>query len=149
MADLSVARDTRVLALCPDLPEPAGGVRKIYRHVDLLNANGINALVVHDQPGFVCRWFDHQTPVTSRREISLQHATDLIVVPEILSWEMMGQARGIRKVILNQNVYQTFLAQTPQIDALVAPYRHPDFLATLVVSDDSQRYLNHAFPGHP
>jgi hypothetical protein len=149
MADLNVPPDVRVLALCPDLTEPAGGIRKIYRHVDLLNANGISALVVHDQPGFTCRWFDHQTPVTSRRQISLQHATDVILVPEILSWEMMAQARGVRKVILNQNVYQTFLAQTPEIGALNVPYRHSDFLATIVVSDDSQRYLNHAFPSHP
>src|SRR5437762_998191 len=111
MADLSVPPDTRVLALCPDLAEPAGGIRKIYRHVDLLNANGISALVVHDQPGFICRWFDDQTPVTSRQQTCVQRASDVFLVPEILSWELMSQARGVRKVILNQNAYQTFLAQ--------------------------------------
>ena len=32
---------------CPDIPHPMGGVRMLYRHVDILNANGCDASIVH------------------------------------------------------------------------------------------------------
>ena len=32
---------------CPDLSNPMGGVHMLYRHVDILNANGFHAAIVH------------------------------------------------------------------------------------------------------
>jgi glycosyltransferase involved in cell wall biosynthesis len=60
----------RLLYLCPDYGSPSGGIRVIYRHVDVLRRNGYEAFVVHERQGFRCRWFDNETPIlgwSSRR----------------------------------------------------------------------------------
>ena len=49
--------------LCPDYDSHAGGVRVIYRHVDLLRRNGYEAFVVHERRGFRDTWFKSETPV--------------------------------------------------------------------------------------
>ena len=49
--------------LCPDYNTHAGGVRVIYRHVDLLTRNGRKAFVVHERRGFRDTWFENETPV--------------------------------------------------------------------------------------
>lgn len=49
--------------LCPDYRAHAGGVRVIYRHVDLLRRNGYEAFVVHERRGFRDPWFKSETPV--------------------------------------------------------------------------------------
>lgn len=49
--------------LCPDYDSHAGGVRVIYRHVDLLRRNGYEAFVVHERRGFRDTWFESDTPV--------------------------------------------------------------------------------------
>jgi glycosyltransferase involved in cell wall biosynthesis len=48
---------------CTDRAVPAGGVKVIYRHVDILNRNGIEAYVLHERPPFRCSWFPNSTPV--------------------------------------------------------------------------------------
>jgi glycosyltransferase involved in cell wall biosynthesis len=53
----------------------------------------------------------------------------------------------VPKVIFNQNPYETFLGRTDP--AMTVPYTHPDFLATIVVSEDSRDYLAYTFPKHP
>ena len=54
-----------VYYLTPDDNTPRGGVRVMYRHVDLLNANGINAKVLHTRAGFRCTWFANTSTVVS------------------------------------------------------------------------------------
>src|SRR5215470_2367468 len=67
--------------LCPDYTSHAGGVRVIYRHVDLLRRNGYEAYVVHERRGFRDEWFENQTPVlawsrhSNRRHQSLPSRT--------------------------------------------------------------------------
>ena len=46
---------------CDDAPW--GGVRKIYRFVDILNGAGIDAAVFHAVRGFRCSWFANETRV--------------------------------------------------------------------------------------
>lgn len=48
---------------CTDRAAPAGGIKVIYRHVDLLVRNGIEAYVLHERPPFRCTWFPNQTPI--------------------------------------------------------------------------------------
>src|SRR5947209_9034 len=48
---------------CPDVKKPLGGVRMIYRHVDILNEAGFSAYVLHSYAPYTCTWFDHDTPV--------------------------------------------------------------------------------------
>lgn len=50
--------------LCPDSNKPAGGIKKIYRQVDILNAEGFNAFVLHEMPNFRCSWFNNKTKIS-------------------------------------------------------------------------------------
>ncbi len=54
---------SRLLFICPDNPKPSGGIKQVYRQVDVLNANGFDAYILHEKNGFRCRWFDNNTPV--------------------------------------------------------------------------------------
>ena len=47
----------------PDEPIPRGGIKQIYRHVEILERAGIEACVLHTQLGFVCTWFEHRAPM--------------------------------------------------------------------------------------
>lgn len=53
----------RLLFICDDVNSPTGGIKQIYRQVDVLNANGFNAYVLHRHYGFKCIWFDNQTQI--------------------------------------------------------------------------------------
>lgn len=164
--------------LCPEHSTPVGGVRVIYRHVDILNKQGIPAYVVHQTPGFRVTWFENSTPIVywqngkitrlidkfKRRfqendpielrilggKKGLITKDDILVVPEIYGPDLAyAYGRGIKKVILNQGCYLTFSGYSFQRDRLITPYRHPDVLATLVNSQEGQAYLHHAFPDLP
>jgi glycosyltransferase involved in cell wall biosynthesis len=49
--------------ICPDINKPTGGIKQIYRQVDVLNDNNINAFVLHEENGFRCNWFRNKTRV--------------------------------------------------------------------------------------
>jgi hypothetical protein len=53
----------RIFALTPEPRAPTGGIRAIYRHVDVLNENGFSAYVVHPDPGYRASWFENDTRV--------------------------------------------------------------------------------------
>ena len=53
----------RLLFICDDVNSPTGGIKQIYRQVDILNSNGFNAYVLHRYYGFKCTWFNNQTQV--------------------------------------------------------------------------------------
>jgi hypothetical protein len=135
----------RILVPCLDWTHPSGGVRKLYRHVDILNANGLRAVILQQAPGFRANWFENRTLVSSFHEMP-PGPGDLLLVPEILAWQFVTIAPGVPKIIFNQNAYQTFAWREPHHS--VIPYRQPDFLATMVVSEDSRGYIEHTFPGH-
>src|SRR5579864_5333743 len=139
--------DRRILVLCPDWTYPSGGVRKLYRHVDVLNANGFNAFIEHPSSDFRCTWFENQTRVDMGREFWPPKASDVLLCPEQVCWQMVSKTPGVPKVIFNQNAYQTFMGRSEEFKVL--PYTHPDFLATVVVSEDSRRYIEYAFPDQP
>ena len=56
-----------VYYLCPESNNPTGGIRVIYRHVDILNEHGIPAFVLHQKRGFRCTWFANDTKVAYTR----------------------------------------------------------------------------------
>ena len=47
----------------PDDLKPRGGVKQVYRHAEILQRAGIEARVLHTQPGFVSEWFEHRAPM--------------------------------------------------------------------------------------
>lgn len=137
-----------VYYVAPDSDEPSGGMRVIYRHVDILNRSGIPAAVLHRRRGFRCTWFENNTAV-AYAGLDLDSRADVLVLPEIYINRVDEVARGVPKVVFNQNAYLTFR---------MTPWEGPDahkrladvyrrLLGVLVVSDDSAAYLAHAFPG--
>src|SRR5688500_17875828 len=96
-----------VYFLTPDPQEPAGGVRVIYRHVDILNAAGIHAAVLHQSRGFRCSWFDNKTRITNVGQTRIMHG-DLLVIPEIYVGIIDRLAPDTSYVIFNQGVHLTW-----------------------------------------
>ena len=138
-----------VYYLAPHFDAPSGGVRLIYRHVDLLNALGIPAAVIHARRNFRCTWFENATRVVSSDEVRLG-PDDVLVVPE---WYAAGFARlpkDIRLVVFNQGAYHSFDRIAPGEGPPGAPYTTlPSLVAMLCVSQDNRALLELAVPGVP
>ena len=140
-------RRREVYYLAPHWDGPSGGIRVIYRHVDVLNELGIPAYVMHSRRGFACSWFEHETPIVTGRDAALS-PDDVLVVPE---WYGPGLSRmrrdGPRLVVFNQRAYDTydfveFDGSNPE-----APYANlPQLAAVLTVSQDNADFLSYAFP---
>jgi glycosyltransferase involved in cell wall biosynthesis len=147
-----------VYVLCPENDRPSGGIKILYRHVDVLARNGFSASILHQQRGFRCTWFTNSTPIRYLPDVRLSK-TDFLVIPEIYGphiaalRDLPAIGRQVRKVIFNQNAYYTFLGHSLEAvthAGLTMPYAMDgEFVATLVVSEDSRRYLEYAFPGTP
>jgi hypothetical protein len=131
--------------ICPDFEPPSGGIRKLYRSVDLLNDAGLHAAIVHKRPGFRCTWFNHRTRVISSSEAVVRQR-DVIVVPEIYGPSICDLPSGVRRIIFNQGAYLMLNSLTSGHQA-AAPYiDNPDLTAVLVVSEDSAAVVEYAFP---
>ena len=131
--------DGTVYFLTPDHDRPAGGIRVIYRHVDILNQNGIAAVVVHQSRGFRCTWFDHKTRIKDVGSVQMGPG-DILVLPEVDIDLVERLPDGVRYVIFNQNTHLTWQRQT---DGIAAAYRNCH--AVLCVSEHNRRVLAHAF----
>ena len=130
-----------VYYLCPDYAVPSGGVRVIYRHVDILNAAGVRAAVLHHSDGYACSWFEHSTRTIGAPSVQLS-VEDVLVVPEIYGPYLKRLPRKPRLVVFNQNAYITYEYVPPG-----KSLSYDIFEAALVVSDDSADFLRLAFPG--
>jgi glycosyltransferase involved in cell wall biosynthesis len=53
----------RIFFVCDDENNPTGGIKQLYRQVDILNKNGFNAFVLHRWFGFKCTWFNNSTKI--------------------------------------------------------------------------------------
>jgi hypothetical protein len=135
--------------LSPDPTTAAGGVRVIYRHVDLLNEMGRSAAVVHVRPGFRCTWFENTTRVVSGDEVVV-HPNDVLVVPEYFGPNLDQLPSAPPKIIFNQRAYSTFEGIPFGGTAAGAPYADvPGIRSILAVSEDNVAFLQFAFPDIP
>jgi glycosyltransferase involved in cell wall biosynthesis len=53
----------KIIYYCPCNDQPSGGVKVIYKHVEILAKRGFEAFVLHDEANFVCNWFEHESPI--------------------------------------------------------------------------------------
>jgi glycosyltransferase involved in cell wall biosynthesis len=136
-----------IFVLAPSVDVPSGGIRKLYRHVDVLNKHGFSASILHEQSGFRCTWFVNDTRVSYAADTPRVNS-DYLVIPEIYGPRTVHMVRGMNKVIFNQSGYATFKDYTLDQQDLVTPYTDAEFLATIVVSRDSELYLQYAFRNH-
>ena len=115
---------TYISPLGPDAT--SGGVRKLYDHVDILNARGFRAQVMlNDAP-------------------ASYGPNDLLVIPEIYGDLLRDLHPGVKRISLNQNAHNTWsqvrdMERHPYVD-------NPDLLAVLTVSEHNRRLLQWAFP---
>jgi len=156
---------------CPDFKGVVGGVKTMYRHVDILNGNGFNAAILHSRTGFRCRWFENDTKIAYVRQTDLgmddilvfpepflAYFTDFHNPPKAELWfdRIVSKSRHkyyinelsktpVRKVIFNQNAYLSFEG-IDSAEAYDIPYLRKDVTATICVSDDNEDYLKFAFP---
>src|SRR5262245_23793093 len=91
----------RIFYLCPDIARPAGGIRRIYRHVEILNRHGYSAYIVHNSPDFKINWFSTDAPVKYLKEGVGLNRSDVLVIPETCFDTIMkpGDAQYHRVVI--------------------------------------------------
>jgi hypothetical protein len=131
---------------CYDNLRPTGGSAVIYRHVQLLNRAGLDAAVVHQKADFVLPGYElNPPPIIGSLQLELR-PSDLLVLPGDLGPGLNQVAPGIRKILFNQNAYHSFRGYDINSSSL-PPYGDPEYIATLVVSEDNRRYLEHLFPG--
>lgn len=143
--DETAAGRQRIHYLSPDPTQPRGGVRVFYRHVDLLNEAGFDAVVVHAGRGYRASWFENRTRVVAAADVGLG-GSDLLVVPEFYGSNLALLPAGPRIVLFNQGPYYTFVGVEPDAAAALAA---PPVEAILTVSQDASRLLGFTFPDAP
>lgn len=137
-------RDQPTVYFCaPDYDVPSGGIRVVYRHVDLLNAAGIPAAVLHRRRNFRCTWFDNRTRVVSSRDTEIG-PDDLVVVSELAISLLKTLGRGARFVVFNQNPHLTWQRVTDDDVRWYAT--SPDLAAIVTVSSHSLEMLQYSAP---
>ena len=137
--------EPRIFFVCyPDTNHTIGGVKQIYRQVEILHRHGIAAWVLQEQPGFRADWFASEAPVIdleSLRQLELSADRDLIVLPETWLQNIPGYFPGVPKVIFNQNAFYTFGLGGRVDERTLLLYRHDDLRAVVTVSHDNARFL--------
>lgn len=120
-------------------------MRALYRFVDILTANGIDAAIVHQQVAFRCSWFVNTTKIEHIAQVRMG-AGDLLMLPEEFAHLIPVLAPGVGKVLLNQNVYFMFRKAGFFEPYASLAYQHPELLGAIVMSDDAAEYMRWAFP---
>lgn len=144
---LEVARK-RIFYLCPDDQTPTGGIKQIYRHVEVLDNAGFDASVLHNEPGFRVGWFQNKARVGSVSEFTLTRE-DWLVVPEVYGPAIHRMWEPAHLVVFNQNAYYTFLGYPVDDKPLEFPYDDPRVEAVITNSADGKKYLEYAFAQTP
>ena len=135
----------RLLFVCyPDTNHPIGGVKQIYRQVELLHGAGWEAFVLQEQPGFRADWFKSDAPVLDLETYLASPPSadnDLVVLPETWLANVPNYLQGIPKVIFNQNAFYSFGLSGACDNQTLDLYHHDDIQAVVTVSNDSRNLL--------
>ena len=131
----------RVVYGAPPSNTPAGGVKVIYRHSELLRKIGVDSAVWH--PGasdFKCTWFENQIITIDTENLSPKE--DFIILPEIWASNYVSSFKrlGFRVGIFVQNCYYThFNLNSENKDAIENAYQEADIIMS--ISQDTTKYL--------
>ncbi len=135
----------RIVYGAPPSNTPAGGVKVIYKHSEILNKLGVESGVWH--PGvddFKCSWFDSE--IINIRTVDLSPEKDLIILPEI--WASVYSKAllklGFDYAIYVQNAYYAnFNLDPDHKDNIKNSYSNAKFI--LSISEDTSQYLRDIF----
>jgi len=163
----------KIYFICPTNKFASGGVKHIYRQVELLNQNGFNSVLLLKEKADQ-NWFSSKVPVevspyifkklkyhyknkkinifrklilSFLKTLSINLEKDpILVFPEIYGPRIHEIEVGVKKVIFNQNCYYTFDHFPLFQDPQNNPYLHRDTAAIIVCSKDAQHYMENTFP---
>lgn len=118
----------RILYICHDNPKPAGGIRTLYRHVEILAQAGLDVGILHRHPGFRLDWFASDAPVMHAPLAEAIRPDDWVVIPEDHA-QALEEIREIdcHKVVFCQNHFYIF-------DALPIDKHWSDYGVTQVLA---------------
>lgn len=74
----------RIFYFCPDFPQPSGGVKTLYRHVQRLLESGFDAAMVHQRRDFKLSWHGYDVPVLWLEDRPHFQNDDVWVIPEVM-----------------------------------------------------------------
>jgi len=80
---------------CPDFPQPSGGIKALYRHVQRLIELGFAAAIVHQKRNFVLHWHGYRVPVLWLEDKPMFTPEDVLVFPEVMV-DLVRQTRNFR-----------------------------------------------------
>jgi hypothetical protein len=134
-------KQLRIIYGAPPSDTPAGGVKVIYQHSELLNSLGVESAVWHpNDDSFKCKWFDNE--INTIKLEALNATTDLIVLPEIWAstHTSIFKNAGFKVAIYVQNCYYThFNLNANNKNAIQECYAAADLV--LSISKDTTEYL--------
>ncbi|MGJ1412123.1 glycosyltransferase [Sphingobacterium thalpophilum] len=159
--------------ICPTNKFATGGVKQMYRQVEILNDNGFNAQILHKWYGRKEKWLDSAPPISYSPYIFKKikyHSTpkklnifrsivlfffklispkikdnSILVFPEFYGLNSYQIAPNIPRVIFNQNCYYTF-DHSRTFELKNNTYTNKRTLGIITVSEDSKKYLKSVFP---
>jgi len=134
-----------VYVICSDHSLPSGGIMKLYELVDILNANGFRSFLVHKRKNFRNIWFENSTQIIDYQSVKLKF-DDIIVLPEGYAALIPNICPGVRKIIYNQNSFNTLRPFYDDPFAARLAYIHPDVIQVLTVSTYDLKVLRSIFP---
>lgn len=149
--------------LCPAEKKPSGGVKVLYRHVEMLVRHGIESYIFHPKyHDFSCAWFAHQAvfrrisnPMLrlffrNRQLLALKKSgfgSDIAVIPELWSvrYGMQCLRYGFDYILFVQNGYYIdYDYNDDEVEWNKIIYQNAKLI--LSVSDDTTQLLRLAFP---
>ena len=133
----------------PDIEKAIGGVKQLYRHAEVLEKLGYNAIVITENKGFRPTWFDSKAKTETVHEIkedkNYKENNTIVVMPETYAGAEQDNLCGLdirnfKKVIFNQNAYYTTRGQS--METIDKFYSDRNVIHVLAISEDTYEYLN-------
>lgn len=135
----------RIIYLCPSDNTPTGGIKVIYRQVEVLSSLGAGAFVLHPiDPAFRCTWFEAKVRFLDSLELNPE--TDFLVIPELWAAQFGPQCvqQNVRYAIFVQNGYMSRPVFENLAPAVIQAYGQAALV--LVISDDTAEMVKLNYP---
>jgi hypothetical protein len=90
----------------PDYDKPSWGIGMLYHHVAMLNKNGLQANVLHENSPFQLSWLTLDVPIAYLTEPEFSFSpNDVLVIPEMFAGDERFLEMQARKIVFVQNAF--------------------------------------------
>lgn len=162
----------KIYVICPPFKFAVGGIKQLYRLVDLLNDLGYDANIVLKNRRYKAQWFDQNTKLkyfpylfflikknikgyklkAFFRELkfiflgrALPEKDSILIYPDYYAPFQHSTADN-QFIIFNQNCYLTYHYHRYENNPEKDPHLSNKLLGCIVVSTDSENYLHYPYP---